>query len=68
MVAKGPFGQIPRYASFTPGPGDTGEVEAMSLWAGQGVAGVGRRQPAAEIVREIADEARATLAGLAGTL
>jgi NAD(P)H-dependent flavin oxidoreductase YrpB (nitropropane dioxygenase family) len=37
--------------------GTTGAVEAMSLWAGESVVGVTRVQPAAEIVREVADEA-----------
>lgn len=68
VVLVSAFGEIPRYAAFTPGPNDTGEVEASSLWAGQGVAGVRRAQPAGEIVREIADEARSVLGALAGTL
>jgi nitronate monooxygenase len=33
----------------------------MSLWAGQGVGLVNRVQPAAEIVREIIDEASQTV-------
>ena len=54
------------YASHTPRAEDEGDVEAMSLWAGQGVGLVRRTQPAGEIVREIADEARAVLARLGG--
>jgi NAD(P)H-dependent flavin oxidoreductase YrpB (nitropropane dioxygenase family) len=44
---------IPRYASSTPAEGQQGQIEAMSLWAGQGVGLVARVQPAAEIVREL---------------
>jgi hypothetical protein len=31
----------------------TGEIAAMSLWAGESVGDVARRQPAAEIVQEL---------------
>lgn len=68
VVCVSAFGPMPRYASYTPGPNDTGEIEAASLWAGQGVAGVSRVQPAAEIVRDIAAEARAVLGSLAGAV
>jgi nitronate monooxygenase len=44
---------IPRYASSTPAEDHDGEIEAMSLWAGQGVGLVTRVQTAAEIVREL---------------
>ena len=36
-----------------PSAGTTGEVEALSLWAGQSVALAKRPQPAAEIVAEL---------------
>ena len=39
----------------------TGTVEAMPHWAGESVGGVTRTQPAAEIVRELADEAELLL-------
>lgn len=39
----------------------TGAIEAMSLWAGESVGGVRRRQPAADIVRELSGEAEALL-------
>lgn len=42
-----------------------GDIEAMPLWAGQGVGLVNRTQPAGEIVREIVAEAEAVIAGLA---
>ena len=39
----------PALRGHTPNSGDSGRVEAMSLWAGQGVGLVTHRQPAAEI-------------------
>jgi NAD(P)H-dependent flavin oxidoreductase YrpB (nitropropane dioxygenase family) len=39
----------------------TGEIEAMSLWAGESVSGVKRNQPAAAIVTELVEEAEALL-------
>lgn len=65
VVCQSAFGPMPRYASYTAGPNDTGDIEATSLWAGQGVAGVTRTQPAADIVRDIAAEARTVLGSLA---
>lgn len=44
---------VVRYAPAPPLVGTTGEVEAMSLWAGQSVALARRSQPAAEIVAEL---------------
>ena len=54
-----------RYASATPRADAEGDIDALALWAGQGVGVVSRVQPAAEIVREIAEEARSTLRRLA---
>ena len=68
LIAEGEFGRVPRYASTTPGPATTGDIEALSLWSGQGVAQLHREQPAAEIVEEIAGEARAVLKTLADEL
>lgn len=60
-----PNGQpILRYTGATPGAGIVGDIEALSMWAGQSVASVKRVQPAAEIVRETYDGARAILARL----
>jgi NAD(P)H-dependent flavin oxidoreductase YrpB (nitropropane dioxygenase family) len=64
-VAEGPRGPVMRYASATPGPHMSGDIEALSMWAGQGVAGVREVKPAGEVVREIAEEARRTLRDLA---
>jgi nitronate monooxygenase len=53
-VAKRADGSaINRYSSSTPAEGTTGDVEALSMWAGQGVALATTVQPAAEIVREL---------------
>jgi NAD(P)H-dependent flavin oxidoreductase YrpB (nitropropane dioxygenase family) len=47
--------------SFTPGPDTVGEIEPLSLWSGQGVALVRKVQTAAEIVREMNEEAMGIL-------
>jgi nitronate monooxygenase len=53
-VATMPNGSgIPRYASSTPVEGMEGDIDAMSLWAGQSVALARGVQPAAEIVAEL---------------
>ncbi len=44
---------ILRYATAAPMVGTTGDVEALSLWAGQSVALAREPQPAAEIVAEL---------------
>ena len=65
-VARKPDGtDVVRYASQTPSAGIEGDIEAMSTWAGQGVGLARQVQPAAEIVRELVEEAEAVLARLA---
>jgi len=54
-------GPIVRYQSYTPGADAEGDIDALSLWAGQGVGLVSKLQPAGEIVREISDEADSIL-------
>lgn len=54
-------GDVDRYMSVTPGPDTIGEIEPLSLWSGQGVALVRKVQPAAEIVREMNEEAEGIL-------
>jgi nitronate monooxygenase len=44
---------IVRYEPAPPMTGTTGDIEALSMWAGQDVALVRRSQPAAEIVAEL---------------
>lgn len=58
-------GEIVRYQIYTPAADADGDIDALSLWAGQSVALVHKIQPAAEIVREIDSEARAILLRLA---
>lgn len=49
---------VVRYQSYTPLPGTEGDVEAMSLWSGQGVSLVREVMPASEIVEEICNDAK----------
>lgn len=63
-IAQSPYGDVVTYQSHTPGAGDTGEIEAVAMWSGQGVNLVRRVQPAGEIVREISEQARAIIAHL----
>ena len=58
-------GPIVRYRSYTPAADADGDIDALSLWAGQSVGLVQKIQPAAEIVREIDNEARTILRRLA---
>lgn len=57
--------QVRRYESYTATAEVEGDIEALSLWAGQGVGLVNQVKPAGDIVREIADEARKTIRNLA---
>ena len=59
------LGPILRYQSDTPAMDMDGDVGAMPLYAGQSVGLVKKRQPAADIVGEIIDEAREVLQSLA---
>jgi len=52
---------VVRYQSYTPLPQTEGDVEAMSLWSGQGVSLVQEIIPAAEIVNEIYNDAKQLL-------
>jgi nitronate monooxygenase len=54
VIAHFAWGEpILRYSPAPPMVGTTGEIEALSLWAGQSVALAKRSQPAAEIVAEL---------------
>ena len=65
-VATRPDGTpIVRYSSAMPLAGLSGDIEALSMWSGQGIGLVDRVQPAAEIVRELVDETDAAIARLA---
>jgi len=53
-IAVGPSGNpVVRYSSALPLEHMTGDIEALSLWAGQSVALAKRVQPAADIVAEL---------------
>ena len=60
-------GPLVRYGCETLSEDIEGDIDAISLWAGQGVGLVKKLQPAADIVREINDEASMILKRL-GTL
>jgi hypothetical protein len=55
------IGPIVRYQSYTPGSDAEGDIDAMSTWAGQSVGLVSKPQSAADIVREIAEQADSIL-------
>src|SRR6516164_3012816 len=59
------LGEIVRYQSSTPGADFEGDIDALSLFAGQGVGLVSEIKPAGDIVREIVAQAQSTLAKLA---
>jgi NAD(P)H-dependent flavin oxidoreductase YrpB (nitropropane dioxygenase family) len=52
---------VPRFGSRVPDRSATGEVAAMSLYAGESVGAVKRVLPAREIIRELAEGAEALL-------
>jgi NAD(P)H-dependent flavin oxidoreductase YrpB (nitropropane dioxygenase family) len=69
VIANSPArGPVMRYQSYTPSVDATGDIEALSLWAGQGVGLVSTVRPAAEIVREIAEDAAAAVKRLTAEL
>ncbi len=51
---------VPRFSADNPAADATGHVEAMALYAGQGVGSVRQRQPAAAIVADLTSGVRAT--------
>jgi NAD(P)H-dependent flavin oxidoreductase YrpB (nitropropane dioxygenase family) len=58
-------GEIVRYSSSSPRDGVIGDVDALSLWAGQSVGLVKDSRPAGELVRSISERADAILRELA---
>ncbi len=58
-------GEAARYTPVTAPADAQGDIEATSLWAGQGVGLVSREQSAAEVVSEIIEEARVAIGHLA---
>lgn len=66
VIARSPrAGEIVRYQSYTPGADAEGDIDALSLWAGQSVGLVSQVKPAGEIVREIVEQAQRTMERLA---
>jgi nitronate monooxygenase len=61
VLAVGSRSRMIRYGSTTPGPDAEGEIEALSLWAGQSVGCVTAVKPAGDIVRELAADAAVAL-------
>ena len=62
IVATGPDGRpVERYEDTIPLPGSSGSVEALAMYAGQGVGLADRVQPARSIVGEITREAAEVL-------
>ena len=59
------FLEVVRYQSYTPGTDAEGDIDALSLWAGQSVGLVSEIKPAGDIVREIVAQAQSTLSKLA---
>jgi NAD(P)H-dependent flavin oxidoreductase YrpB (nitropropane dioxygenase family) len=57
---------IVRYAVDFPRPGASGDVDAMALYAGQGVGQTTSIQPAADVVRDLAREAHRILLETSG--
>ena len=58
-------GPIVRYQACTPSPDTDGDIDALSLWAGQSVGLVSKLQSAGDIVREIANQTQLILQRLA---
>jgi NAD(P)H-dependent flavin oxidoreductase YrpB (nitropropane dioxygenase family) len=52
---------VPRFGAPAPTRDATGHVEAMALYAGQSVGAVKKVTPAAEVVREIVEDAERLL-------
>lgn len=52
---------VPRFGSRVPDRTATGEIAAMSLWAGESVGGVKQVLPAREVIRELVEEAEQLL-------
>ena len=66
MIARSrSLGEIVRSQSSTPGADFEGDIDALSLFAGQSVGLVSEIKPAGDIVREIVAQAQSTLAKLA---
>jgi nitronate monooxygenase len=61
IARSGSVGEIVRYQCYTPETDAEGDIDALSLWAGQSVGLVSEIKPAGDIVREIVAQAQSTL-------
>ncbi|WP_324754396.1 nitronate monooxygenase [Roseovarius sp. Pro17] len=69
IIGRRPSGEpVVRYQSYTPLSDTTGDIAAMSLWAGQGVSLVREIMPAAKIVEEISRDAERALRSCCASL
>lgn len=68
IVATGANGAMYRYGATTPGPEAEGDIDGLSLWAGQGVGRIGQILPAGTIVKEMVEDAERILRHLAGSV
>lgn len=66
MTVGGVRVQAPRFGPHNPALDAAGHVEAMALYAGQGVGSVGRVEPAADIVAELALGVRGAVGAAGG--
>jgi NAD(P)H-dependent flavin oxidoreductase YrpB (nitropropane dioxygenase family) len=64
IVAAAAAGDVVRYRSMTVSADVCGDIDALSLWAGQSVGLVSSIKPAAEIMNEVISEAEAILRAL----
>lgn len=68
LVRSRSRGEVVRYSSYTPRPDAEGDIEAMSMWSGQGIGLVKEVMAATDILRGIVEEARANLDRLVGLI
>ncbi len=65
VIGEVSFGEqqidIPRNSVFSPMKASTGRLDAMALYAGQGVSAIKSCEPAADVLRELADGAEEIL-------
>ena len=64
MATRADGSPIARYSSSMPVESISGDIEALSMWSGQGIGLINRTQPAAEIIHELTAEAEQTIDGL----
>src|SRR5581483_5083342 len=65
VATRGDGAPIVRYSSAMPVAGISGDIEALSMWSGQGIGLLDRVQPAAEIVRQLVADTKAAVERLA---